>query len=90
MVQDKRMLEPGADTVEALEREGLSSVVPFTAPDDPMTAGDLMSLLISGIKQGLIDPDKPLKLEDPNLMHPWDIRGAQVEGDELILDVWGH
>lgn len=85
MMQDTKKLEPGGDTVG-----DLAPMAPFAAPDEPMTAGDLMSLLISGIKQGLIDPDKPLKLEDPNLMRPWDIRGAQVDGDELVLDVWGN
>lgn len=88
MIQDKDLGRgERADAVGAPEEHGITV---FTAPDDPMTAGDLMTLLISGIKQGLIDPEKPLKLEDPNLMHPWDIRGVHREGDELILDVWGE
>lgn len=73
--------------VDQLERQGATV---FGPTEEDMTAGDLMTLLTSGIAQGLIDPDKPLKLEDPNLTRPWDIRRARVEGDEIVLDVWGE
>lgn len=93
MMQDREILrearegaEAGADIVGQLEDRGVTAV---EAPDEPMTAGDLLTLLISGIQSGLLDPNKPIKLEDPNFAKPWDIRGATREEDELVLDVWG-
>lgn len=74
--------------VDQLEKAGFKVV---EAPgDEPVTAGDLMSFLFQGVAAGRIDPDKPIKLEDPNLMTPWDVRGMKLEGDELLLDVWGE
>lgn len=73
--------------VDQLEKAGFDVV---EAPsDEPLTAGDIMSFLFSGIASGRVDPDKPIKLEDPNLMTPWDVRRVRLEGDELVLDVWG-
>lgn len=77
-----------ANAEDQLKRCGFD--VREAPPGEAMTAGDLATLLNSGIKQGIIDADKPLKLEDPNLMHPWDVKGVRLDGDALVLDVWGE
>lgn len=55
----------------------------------PLTLGDLLQYLIYARIHGKVHPGTPVVLEDPKFMRPWDVRGVRLDGEGLVLDVWG-